>query len=44
MNYRKITAVGVLTLALATGGCRRDATAERRDRTAGPEAARQVID
>jgi hypothetical protein len=42
MNYRMISAVGVLTLAFATGGCQRDATVEPRDRTAGPEAARNV--
>jgi cytochrome c556 len=42
MNHRMITAVGVLTLALAGGGCSREATVEQRDRSTAPEARRNV--
>jgi cytochrome c556 len=42
MHHRMITAVGLLTLALAAGGCRRDATVEQRNQAAAPEAARPV--
>jgi cytochrome c556 len=42
MNQRLITAVGVLTLALAAGGCRREASVEPRDHSTAAEPGRTV--
>jgi len=42
MQNRTTIAVGVLTLALSGSSCTRDTTVEQRDRTAAPDAARNV--
>jgi hypothetical protein len=42
MHHRMITATGLLALAVAIGGCSREATIEPRDRAAAPAPPRQV--